>query len=138
RSQLRATVRRRAFLEGRLNVARAKQAARLAGVFPAAITPHRPGTWEPDFTAALDLMDFLAQRGADGICLLGSTGEFLHFDFARPPRLASPLKKPLARPHIRPLPPRPARGRRPACRRRLCRRAGRPAVRPAVLLSLRR
>lgn len=68
-------------------MARAKAELRLRGVFPAAITPHRPGTWEPDFTAALELMDFLANRGADGVCLLGSTGEFLHFGFEHRRRL---------------------------------------------------
>jgi 4-hydroxy-tetrahydrodipicolinate synthase len=74
-------------------MARPKPEARLAGVFPAAITPHRPGTWEPDFTAALELMDFLAQRGSSGVCLLGSTGEFLHFDFEHRRRLVHLCKK---------------------------------------------
>jgi 4-hydroxy-tetrahydrodipicolinate synthase len=68
-------------------VARARSEIQLAGVFPAAITPHRPGTWEPDFTAALELMDFLAAGGAQGICLLGSTGEFLNFNFEQRQRL---------------------------------------------------
>ena len=74
-------------------MARAQTEIRLAGVFPAAITPHRPGTWEPDFTAALELMDFLAAGGANGICLLGSTGEFLHFDFEHRRRLVHLCKK---------------------------------------------
>ena len=74
-------------------MARARSEVQLSGVFPAAITPHRPGTWEPDFTAALELMDFLATRGAQGICLLGSTGEFLHFDFEQRQRLVHLCRK---------------------------------------------
>ena len=74
-------------------MARATADVRLGGVFPAAITPHRPGTWEADFGAALELMDFLANGGADGICLLGSTGEFLHFDFEQRRRLVHLCRK---------------------------------------------
>ena len=72
---------------------RGSSAVQLSGVFPAAITPHRPGTWEADFGAALELMDFLANGGADGICLLGSTGEFLHFDFEQRRRLVHLCRK---------------------------------------------
>ncbi len=55
-------------------------------IFPAvcasAITPHREGGHETDFGAALELLDHLGQGGVDGICLLGSTGEFLNIPFA--------------------------------------------------------
>ena len=50
-----------------------------SGVIPAAITPRRVDSAEIDFAAALELIDFLQDRGVDGITLLGSTGEFPHF-----------------------------------------------------------
>jgi dihydrodipicolinate synthase/N-acetylneuraminate lyase len=68
-------------------VSRAKPALHLAGVFPAAITPYRKDTREPDYSGSLDLLDFLADRGAAGVCMLGSTGEFLHFSFEERQRL---------------------------------------------------
>lgn len=51
----------------------------LQGVFPAALTPRRADSVSIDTGAALELIEFLESRGVDGICLLGSTGEFLHF-----------------------------------------------------------
>ena len=83
----------RSFYGRRHELRRNTPEVRLSGVFPAAITPHRPGTWEADFGAALELMDFLANGGADGICLLGSTGEFLHFDFEQRRRLVHLCRK---------------------------------------------
>jgi 4-hydroxy-tetrahydrodipicolinate synthase len=59
----------------------------LSGVFAAAITPHRAGVEGPDFAAMLDLVDFLAQAGVRGICLLGTTGEFLNYSFTERQRL---------------------------------------------------
>src|SRR5579863_2518423 len=53
----------------------------LSGVFAAAVTPNRPGTLDIDYSAFLDQLDFLAQAKVDGICLLGSTGEFLNYSF---------------------------------------------------------
>jgi dihydrodipicolinate synthase/N-acetylneuraminate lyase len=50
----------------------------LRGVFAAAITPHRAGVEGPDFSAMLELVDFLAAGGVRGVCLLGTTGEFLN------------------------------------------------------------
>jgi 4-hydroxy-tetrahydrodipicolinate synthase len=53
-----------------------------SGVCASAITPHRREGHEADFSAMLDLIDFLSKRGAQGICLLGSTGEFLNIRFS--------------------------------------------------------
>lgn len=49
------------------------------GVIVAAITPRRSGGDELDLGAALEVVDFLCAQKVDGIALLGSTGEFLHF-----------------------------------------------------------
>src|SRR5580692_919662 len=51
----------------------------ITGIIPAAITPRRAGSVEIDCAHALELIDFLTDRGVDGITLLGSTGEFPHF-----------------------------------------------------------
>jgi 4-hydroxy-tetrahydrodipicolinate synthase len=66
---------------------RAARQLKLAGVFAAAVTPTRPGTLEADYSGLLDLLDFLAEAGVDGICLMGSTGEFLNFSFSDRQRL---------------------------------------------------
>jgi len=68
-------------------MARTPRQIRLAGVFAALITPRREGTLEADFSAALDLLDFAATAGAAGVCMLGSTGEFLNFGFTDRQRL---------------------------------------------------
>jgi 4-hydroxy-tetrahydrodipicolinate synthase len=70
-------------------MARAARQIRLSGVFPAAITPHHPTTREADYAGALELVDFLAAAGVDGICIFGSTGEFLNYSFAERQRLLS-------------------------------------------------
>ncbi len=62
---------------------------RLSGIFPAAITPHHPKTREADYSGALELIDFLTKAGVDGICLFGSTGEFINYSFAERHRLLS-------------------------------------------------
>lgn len=48
------------------------------GILAAAITPRRGLT--PDTKALIDLVQFLTDKGVDGIVLFGSTGEFVHFD----------------------------------------------------------
>ena len=70
-------------------MARAARQIRLSGIFPAAITPHHPKTREADYSGALELIDFLAAAGVDGICLFGSTGEFINYSFAERHRLLS-------------------------------------------------
>jgi 4-hydroxy-tetrahydrodipicolinate synthase len=72
---------RRFFSRTDNRVARAARQLRLSGVFAAAITPTRPGTSEVEYTGLLDLLDFLAAGGVTGICLMGSTGEFVNHSF---------------------------------------------------------
>jgi 4-hydroxy-tetrahydrodipicolinate synthase len=57
----------------------ASPAARLGGIIVAALTPRRAEEYSIDLGATLELIDFLCERGVQGITLLGSTGEFIHF-----------------------------------------------------------
>jgi 4-hydroxy-tetrahydrodipicolinate synthase len=50
----------------------------IAGVYVAAVTPFREECHDADGGAMLELVDFLAAAGVNGIAMLGSTGEFLH------------------------------------------------------------
>jgi dihydrodipicolinate synthase/N-acetylneuraminate lyase len=50
----------------------------IEGVNAAAVTPHHNG-YQIDLGAALEVVDYLCAAGVQGITLLGSTGEFLHF-----------------------------------------------------------
>src|SRR5580704_18708176 len=61
---------------------RAARQLNLSGVFAAAVTPNRPGTLDIDYSALMDQLDFLANAGVSGICLFGSTGEFLSYSMA--------------------------------------------------------
>jgi len=70
-----------------MKMGRAARQIKLSGVFAAAVTPNRPGTLDADFTGLMDLLDFLADAKVDGICLLGSTGEFLNYSFSDRQRL---------------------------------------------------
>ena len=54
------------------------QTPQFAGVFAAAVTPHRLEGHEADFGGVLELVDFLARSGVKGTVVLGSTGEFPH------------------------------------------------------------
>jgi 4-hydroxy-tetrahydrodipicolinate synthase len=54
--------------------------ARFEGVYAAAITPRRKASEEMDLSAMWELIDFLGARKINGIVLLGSTGEFPHFN----------------------------------------------------------
>ena len=62
-------------------MARAARQIELRGVFASAITPRHKKSQEADFSAALDLLDFLAAGGVQGICLFGATGEFFDYTF---------------------------------------------------------
>jgi dihydrodipicolinate synthase/N-acetylneuraminate lyase len=68
-------------------MARAARQLELSGVFADAITPHRAGAQDPDFSASLDLLDFLAGAGVRGICIAGPTGEFIDYNFFERQRL---------------------------------------------------
>jgi len=70
-----------------MKIGRAAREMRLSGVFAAAVTPNRMGTHDADYSGLMDLLDFLAAAGVDGICILGSTGEFLNFPFSDRQRL---------------------------------------------------
>lgn len=43
------------------------------------MSPRRSREYSVDLAASLELIDFLYEAGVDGIALLGSTGEFVHF-----------------------------------------------------------
>jgi len=58
------------------------------GVNVAAVTPRREGP-EIDLGATFELIEFLSQAGVAGIALLGTTGEFLHYDLTERVRLIS-------------------------------------------------
>ena len=60
----------------------------VSGVYAAAITPRREGPGI-DLGGVFDLLDFLSRGGIDGVVLLGSTGEFLHFPVIERSRLIS-------------------------------------------------
>jgi 4-hydroxy-tetrahydrodipicolinate synthase len=68
-------------------MARAPRQLDLAGVFASAITPRRADSQDPDVSGLLDLLDFLSDSGANGICLFGATGEFLNYSFSERQRL---------------------------------------------------
>src|SRR5258706_5876725 len=62
-------------------------------IYPAAITPRRATEVAIDIAAALELIDFLESHGVDGITLVGSTGEFLHYAPEDRTRLAAMAAK---------------------------------------------
>jgi 4-hydroxy-tetrahydrodipicolinate synthase len=51
----------------------------ISGPIAAAITPSRKDKFQINHAAALEVIDFLIERGATGIALFGATGEFQHF-----------------------------------------------------------
>jgi dihydrodipicolinate synthase/N-acetylneuraminate lyase len=51
----------------------------ITGVYAAAVTPRRLGMQDINLGVMWDVIDFLIQHGVDGIVLLGSTGEFVHY-----------------------------------------------------------
>lgn len=67
--------------------------SRVQGAIAAAMTPRLPSGVAIDSAAALDLVEFLESQGIDGITLLGSTGEFPHFDLEDRARFAGLISK---------------------------------------------
>jgi dihydrodipicolinate synthase/N-acetylneuraminate lyase len=59
----------------------------IAGVYAAAVTPRRLGAQDINLGVMWDIIDFLIQYGVDGIVLLGSTGEFVHYSNSERMRL---------------------------------------------------
>jgi 4-hydroxy-tetrahydrodipicolinate synthase len=68
-------------------MARVARQLELRGVFASAVTPRRAGSPDADFSGALELLDFLAEAGVQGICLFGATGEFFDYDFSERQRM---------------------------------------------------
>lgn len=60
----------------------------IRGVNVAAVTAWREGP-ELDLGATFELIDYLSASGVKGIALMGSTGEFLHFEMAERIRLVT-------------------------------------------------
>ncbi|MBM3746171.1 MAG: dihydrodipicolinate synthase family protein [Acidobacteria bacterium] len=58
----------------------------IRGINVAAVTPRREGP-EIDLGATFELIEYLAGAGVAGIALLGTTGEFLHYDLSERVRL---------------------------------------------------
>jgi len=59
----------------------------LGGVNVAALTPRRSGEIKADPGAVFQLLEFLAGAGVQGVVLMGTTGEFIHFDLEERRRL---------------------------------------------------
>jgi 4-hydroxy-tetrahydrodipicolinate synthase len=68
-------------------MARITRQLELRGVFASAITPRRKGSQDADFSAALDLLDFLAAGGVQAVCVFGATGEFIDYGFSERQRI---------------------------------------------------
>ena len=56
-------------------------AAPISGVWAAVVTPRRETGHEIDIASTLDIIDFLNESPITGLSILGSTGEFVHFDY---------------------------------------------------------
>ena len=65
----------------------------ITGVLAAAITPRETAGVAIDFGAAFELIEFFEAHGIDGITLLGSTGEFLHFEPEQRTHLVAQVSK---------------------------------------------
>lgn len=59
------------------------------GAMAAVIAPRRENGHAIDISLALDIVDFVNERGVKGIAVLGATGEFIHYDIEERMRLAS-------------------------------------------------
>jgi 4-hydroxy-tetrahydrodipicolinate synthase len=58
------------------------------GAMAAVIAPRREVGHTIDISQALDIVDFVNERGVKGIAVLGATGEFIHYDVEERMRLA--------------------------------------------------
>jgi 4-hydroxy-tetrahydrodipicolinate synthase len=65
----------------------------LNGVNVAAITPRRESGHEIDLALTFEVVDFLCAKGVNGIGLLGTTGEYVHYDFEQRTRLVGLVVK---------------------------------------------
>ena len=58
------------------------------GAMAAVIAPRRENGHTIDISLALDILDFVNDRGVKGAAVLGATGEFIHYDVEERMRLA--------------------------------------------------
>jgi len=58
------------------------------GAMAAAVAPRRENGHTIDISLALDIVDFVNERGVKGVAVLGATGEFIHYDSEEQMRLA--------------------------------------------------
>ena len=58
------------------------------GAMAAVIAPRRENGHTIDLSLALDILDFVNERGVKGVAVLGATGEFIHYDVEERMRLA--------------------------------------------------
>ncbi len=58
------------------------------GAMAAVIAPRRENGHTIDISLALDILDFVNERGVKGVAVLGATGEFIHYDVEERQRLA--------------------------------------------------
>ena len=58
------------------------------GAMAAVIAPRREEGHTIDISQALDIVDFVNERGVKGVAVLGATGEFIHYDAEERMRLA--------------------------------------------------
>ena len=58
------------------------------GAMAAVIAPRRENGHTIDISLALDILDFVNERGIKGVAVLGATGEFIHYDVEERMRLA--------------------------------------------------
>lgn len=59
------------------------------GVYAALVTPREPESVEADAVALLSYIDTIVRAGVNGLVLLGSTGEFVHYDISERIRVLS-------------------------------------------------
>lgn len=59
------------------------------GAMAAVIAPRRENGHTIEISLALDILDFVNERGVKGVAVMGATGEFIHYDFEERMRLAS-------------------------------------------------
>src|SRR5258708_299081 len=60
----------------------------LRGPMAALVTPRRENSHTINQSLALEILDFVNERGVTGVAILGATGEFVHYDAEERDKLA--------------------------------------------------
>ncbi|MBL8238553.1 MAG: dihydrodipicolinate synthase family protein [Bryobacterales bacterium] len=60
----------------------------ILGAMAAVVAPRREDGHTIDISLALDILDFVNERGVNAVAVLGATGEFIHYDVEERQRLA--------------------------------------------------